>query len=76
MTYLDKMQPGQKGKVISFNEDSPIVRRLVELGLVPGREITYVRKAPLRDPLEVQIGPICLTLRHAEASMVAVELED
>jgi len=76
MTYLNKMTPGQKGRVIGYTDDSPIARRLTELGLVPGREITYLRDAPLRDPLEIQIGLSCLSLRHSEASLVAVEIEE
>ena len=76
MTYLSKMTPGQKGIVIGYTDDSPIARRLTELGLVPGRQITYLRDAPLRDPLEIQIGMSCLSLRHSEASLVAVEIEE
>ncbi len=75
MTYLSKMTPGQRGKIVGFTADNPMVRRLTELGLTPGREIHYLRNAPLSDPLEIQVGPSCLSLRHAEASLVAVELE-
>ena len=76
MTYLDRMNPGQSGTVVSIDGDSPITRRLTELGLVPGRRIKYLRNAPMRDPLEIQIGGCCcLSLRHAEASLVAVEVE-
>ncbi|MFQ5454499.1 MAG: ferrous iron transport protein A [Candidatus Zixiibacteriota bacterium] len=45
------------------------------MGLVPGRIVTYLRNAPFRDPMEIQIGCCCLSLRHAEASLVTVELE-
>lgn len=76
MTYLDKMMPGQRGTVLGFTDDSPVARRLLELGLVPGRVITYLRNAPLQDPMEVQVGFSCLSLRHAEAALVAIELED
>jgi ferrous iron transport protein A len=76
MTYLDKMIPGQIGRVIGFQGDSPIIRRLTELGLIPGRKIKYLRNAPLQDPLEIEIGTCCLSLRHAEASLIAVEVED
>lgn len=75
MTYLNKMVPGQKGKVVGFTDDNKISRRLLELGLVPGRIVTYLRNAPFRDPMEIQIGCCCLSLRHAEASLVTVELE-
>jgi ferrous iron transport protein A len=76
MTYLDKLIPGQKAKVVGYTHDTPVARRLTELGLIPGRMVTYLRNAPLQDPLEIQIGPSCLSLRHAEASLVAVEVED
>jgi len=76
MTYLDKLIPGQKGKVLGFTDDSPLARRLFELGLIPGREVTFLRNAPLRDPMEVRVGSCFLSLRHAEASLVTVELDD
>lgn len=76
MTYLSKLNPGQKARVIGFTEDSPIARRLTELGLVPGRQVKYLRNAPLRDPLQLQVGDCSLSMRHAEASLVSVELED
>ncbi len=76
MTYLDKMSPGQKARVVGFANDGPIARRLVEMGIMPGRLLLYVRDAPLRDPLEIKIGNSFLSLRRSEASLVAVELED
>ena len=76
MTYLSKLIPGQKARVVGITEDSPIARRLVELGLVPGRQVKYLRNAPLRDPLQIQVGDSSLSMRHAEASLVSVEVEE
>ncbi|MEE8576854.1 MAG: FeoA family protein [candidate division Zixibacteria bacterium] len=76
MTYLSKLMPGQRARIVGYCEDSPLVRRLTELGIVPGRQITYLRNAPLRDPLEIQVGSSFLSLRHADASVVTVEVED
>ncbi len=75
MTYLSKMTPGQRGRVIGFADDSKLARRLLELGIIPGRLVTYLRNAPLNDPMEVQVGASCLSLRHHEAALVAVEPE-
>lgn len=74
MTFLDKMIPGQHGVVVGFTDDSKIARRLLELGIVPGRSVRYVRNAPLCDPMEILVGNCRLSLRHSEASLVAVEL--
>lgn len=76
MTYLDKMLPGQKGKVLGFTDDNRLSRRLLELGIIPGRCVEYIRNAPLKDPMQIMIGPCCLSLRHAEASMVTIELDE
>jgi len=76
MTYLNRLIPGQRARVVGYTEDSPVARRLAELGLTPGREIVYLRDAPLRDPLQIQLGNGSLSLRHAQASLVAVEIED
>ena len=73
MTQLDKMTPGQTGKVVGFRNDTPLTRRLTEMGLVPGRTVTFLRKAPFKDPMEVLVGSCCLALRQSEASLIAVE---
>lgn len=76
MTFLNKMVPGQRAKVIGFTQDSPLVRRLRELGIGPGKSVTCVCRAPLRDPLLIKIGASRLSLRRADASLVTVEIED
>jgi Fe2+ transport system protein FeoA len=76
MTFLDKVMPGQRAKIVGYTEDTPLARRLIELGLVPGRTVTHLRNAPLRDPMEIQVGTCCLSLRHAEAARVTVELAE
>ena len=76
MTYLSKMNPGQSGRVVGFTKDSPVSRRLTELGLAPGRQVIYLRNAPLRDPLEIQVGSTFLSIRRAEASLVTVLVDE
>lgn len=70
------MSPGQRGTVTGFTVDSRISRRLLELGIVPGRSVVYLRNAPLRDPMEIQVGSCCLSLRRSEASLVTVKVEE
>jgi len=76
MTNLDRLNPGQRGRVMGFTVDNPIARRLIELGMVPGKSVIYLRHAPFRDPLEFQVGDSYLSLRRAEASLVTVEVEE
>lgn len=74
MTHLNKLKSGQSATIVSFMHDGPVTRRLMELGLVTGKKVTYVRRAPLRDPIQVKVGDSCLSLRNSEASLVLVEL--
>lgn len=75
MTHLDKLLPGQRARVLGHEDDGPLCRRLTELGLIPGRFVEHLRNAPLGDPLEIRVGASRLSLRHADAAGVAVEVE-
>ncbi|HSH00293.1 MAG TPA: ferrous iron transport protein A [candidate division Zixibacteria bacterium] len=72
MTKLNQIERGHTVRVVSI-EDGAIGRRLVEMGLFPGRQISMVRRAPLQDPIEFTVGESCLSLRECEAQLVAVE---
>ncbi len=76
MCQLDKLNPGQSATIIGFERDGKVTRRLMELGLVPGRRITLVRQAPLRDPVQLKVGSSRLFIRKAEASLVQVDTEE
>ena len=76
MCQLDKRNPGQSATIIGFERDGKVTRRLMELGLVPGRKITLVRQAPLRDPVQLKVGSSRLFIRKAEASLVQVDMEE
>ena len=73
---LDRLRPGQRCRVVGFSEDTPVSRRLTELGIVSGRAILYLRDAPLLDPLEIKIGNSFLSLRRSEAAKILVVPEE
>ena len=59
-------------------EDLGIIvrRRLFDMGVTPGAEVLMRKKAPLGDPLEINIRSYELTLRKVEASCVTLEVID
>lgn len=71
---LSEMQPGQQGIVQSFRGEERQRLRLMELGVLPGTRVRFIRRAPLGDPLEVEIRGFHLSLRAGEASQVALSL--
>ena len=69
---LNKIHVGQSVRIVSV-ADSVAGRRLVEMGVYPGRTVSMLRSAPLRDPIEYMVGCCRLSLRSAEAALVLVE---
>lgn len=70
---LKELKPGQRGRVTAVNGGGQIRRRLFDMGITPGAEITMRKLAPLGDPVEVTLRGYALSVRKAEAEAVAVE---
>ena len=73
---LSDLRLGTSGRVIGLQEDTtddPIVKRLSNLGFVPGRTVTPLRRAPLGDPVVYRVADYELCLRRHEARIVRVE---
>ena len=51
-------------------------RRLMEMGLVPGTEVSLVNIAPLGDPLELSVRGGRLSIRRHEAADLDVDRPD
>jgi len=49
-------------------------RRLLEMGLVPGVDVTVVNVAPLGDPLELEVRQCRLSIRRSEAAAIEVAM--
>ncbi|NOT33148.1 MAG: ferrous iron transport protein A [Candidatus Eisenbacteria bacterium] len=68
----DRLEPGEPATILRIDGEPSLVRRLMELGLVPGTVLTLVRRAPMGDPIEVAARGIHLSLRLSEASRIHV----
>ena len=71
---LSDFTVGQRGKIVKVNGDGAIRRRLFDMGVTPGADVMLRKKAPLGDPIEVNLRGYELTLPKAEAACVEVEL--
>ena len=73
MKTLREASIGDTVKVVKLHGEGPIKRRIMDMGITKGVEI-YVRKAaPFGDPVEVTVRGYELSLRKADAEMIAVE---
>ena len=73
MKTLRQAKIGDTVKVVKLHGEGAVKRRIMDMGITKGVEV-YVRKvAPLGDPVEVNVRSYELSLRKADAEMIAVE---
>ncbi len=72
MTLLDLTQ-GQDALVSGLDATGSGRRRLLDLGFVPGTQVTIVRKSPLGDPVAYRVRGATIALRNCDARQILVE---
>lgn len=71
---LTELKKGDKAVIMRVDSSGEIGIRLIEMGLMKGASIKFIRKAPLGDPVEIQARGFCLALRKSEAARIDVEV--
>ena len=70
---LQELSPGESGMIVSVgNQSGAVKRRLVDMGLTPGTEITVRKVAPLGDPVELTVRGYELSVRKGDAENIEV----
>ena len=73
---LDEFKIGETGLIKNVLGEGKFRRRLLDMGVTPGTEVYLRKKAPLGDPLQINIRGYELTLRKDEAKLVILEVGD
>lgn len=71
---LAQALPGMELEICCLEGECFVVRRLAEMGFIPGTRIKVVRRAPLADPVEYELRGYLISLRSEEAVKVTVKL--
>lgn len=69
---LDAIAVGSTVSVADVLGNDAVALRLLEMGLTPGVAVRLVGRAPLGDPLELELRGYRLSIRRAEAARVTV----
>jgi Fe2+ transport system protein FeoA len=72
-TTLSQCREGDTVTILRLRGEGLFKKRLQELGFRKGKELSVVRYAPLRDPMEVEMGGFNISLRVEEAEEIEVE---
>lgn len=70
---LANLQPGARAIVRKLSGAPELLRRLMELGFVPGTTVTLVRRAPMGDPIELLLRGTHFSIRNSEADRIDVD---
>lgn len=73
ITTLAALRPGRKAVLRRIAGERAWRRRLMELGFVPGTELSLVRRVGVGDVLEVELRHSRISLRISEATALEVE---
>ncbi len=71
---LTQLPVGSEGLVIAVNGTSRVMRRLLEMGVIPGVTVNVVKAAPFGDPIEVRVRGYSLAMRRSEADAIEVQV--
>ena len=73
MKTLKEVKIGATARVVRVHGEGALRRRIMDMGLTRGVEVTVRRVAPLGDPIEIHLRGYELSLRKADAEMIEVE---
>ncbi len=74
---IREMRVGQSARIVGYEKGDPAYRhKLLRMGLIKGSSFKLLRKAPMGDPVELELATFNLTLRKDEAEALKIELMD
>lgn len=73
---MRNMKKNQSGTITAIKVGGELGRRIRDMGLVPGTQITVQGRAPLNDPVALRVMGGTLTLRNNEADFIQVEVSE
>ena len=72
MTLKD-LQIGQSARILTVGGAGALRKHFLDMGMIPGAEVTLMKLAPLGDPMELRIRGYELTLRVDDAKKIGIE---
>ena len=69
---LRELQPGQSARVDLVGGEGALRQHFLDMGVIPGTEVTVVKLAPLGDPMELRLHGYELSLRLADAEKITI----
>ena len=70
---IKDLEIGKSAKITVVGGEGALRQHFLDMGLIPGAQITMIKFAPMGDPVEIKIHGYELTLRLADAEKVEID---
>ncbi len=70
---LKELKIGESAVIDTVGGEGALRQHFLDMGLIPGEEVTLVKFAPMGDPMELTVRNYELSVRKADAEMIEVE---
>lgn len=70
---LKELKVGKSAVILRVGGEGALRQHFLDMGMIPGAEVTVIKLAPMGDPMEVQVHGYELTLRLAEAQQIDIQ---
>ena len=70
---LRELEPGKSAIVQTVGGEGALRQHFLDMGVIPGAEVTVIKYAPMGDPMELKIHGYELTLRLSDAAQIGIE---
>ena len=71
---LSELKQSQSGIISVVGGEGNLRGHFLDMGIIPGTKITYVKAAPMGDPIEYRIWGYELTLRLEDAQKIEINM--
>ena len=71
--FLNDLSVGKSAKIVSVGGEGALRQHFLDMGVIPGAEVTVIKLAPLGDPMELQIHGYELSIRMDDAAKIEIE---
>lgn len=65
------LKKGERGIIVNFTDDE-LSLKLLEMGCLPGTQVTMTHIAPFGDPIAVKVSGYVLSMRKDEAATIVI----
>ena len=70
---LKELEIGKTAVITETGGEGSLRQHFLDMGVIPGAEITVVKYAPMGDPMELQLRGYVLTLRREDARSIEIK---